>query len=143
MHRLKPLKDKMNFKENSNIEWLNPLTTKEMSQLSHKESIVGDFMNLVIETESLAFREGQNRSAPSGFHPEKRVLEYACVYMENGADQGFKKLAGRWLETSPLFFFQQRAGWKVESPAARWLEPVQHPLAVSSKRWLEKILSAV
>jgi len=107
MHRLKPLKDKMNFKENSNIEWLNPLTTKEMSQLSHKESIVGDFMNLVIETESLAFREGQNRSAPSGFHPEKRVLEYACVYMENGADQDVTVTTHHSLRRIPDFIARE------------------------------------
>jgi len=57
--------------------------------------------------------------------------------------QGFEKLAGRWLESRPLIFFQQSAGWKAKNPAERWLEPLQHPLAVSSKRWLEKFLSTV
>ena len=88
-----------------------------------------------------------NKNSDAGFSLAKvspfDLSRDRSFFMFRSSRQGFEKLAGRWLEFRPLIFFQQRAGWKGENPAARWLEPVQHPLAVSSKRWLEKILSAV
>jgi len=48
--------------------------------------------------------------------------------------QGFEKFAGRWLESRPLIFFQQRAGWSFSLPArvgwtnfARATEQVRAP----------------
>ena len=77
MPRLKPLEEKWADQQIPRIDWLDRLVFREIEQINHKEKSTGDFLHLMIETQSF-------------FHQSERTNEitpYACVYLERGADK--------------------------------------------------------
>lgn len=139
MHRLKPLKDNLNFKENSQVEWLNIWTTKEISQISHKESTVGDFMNLVVESQTFEYRERPQKAA---LHPQK-VIDYSCVYMENTADKEVSVLTKQHIYKVPDFVVKENiveeAHMKVARSIGRSITETKKPSPIERDKLMKII----
>ena len=80
MPRLKPLEEKWQEQQMPRIEWLDRLVFREIEQINHKEKTMGDFLHLMVESQSF-------------YHQNERTNEltpYACVYLEKGADKEVK-----------------------------------------------------
>ena len=59
------------------VDWLDRLVFREIEQINHKEKSTGDFLHLMVETQSFYHRNEKT----------KELQQYSCIYMEKGADK--------------------------------------------------------